>query len=75
MKGDVEIASVFGHVDQMAFRIDKEPSSARSDVLDGNPGGRHAADLLGIEIVGILMWPSNRVAIEIHALHELARLT
>src|SRR5262249_53730526 len=59
----------------MAFGIDEEPSGARSDVLGSNPGGRHAADFLSIEIVGVLMRPGHRVAVEIHALHELARFT
>jgi hypothetical protein len=75
MKGDVKVSADLGHIDQMALGVDEEPSGARRDFLCCNPGGRHAAYFLGIEIIGVLMRPSHRVAVEIHALHELAGLS
>jgi hypothetical protein len=48
MKSDVEDSAVFGHVDQMARGVDKEPPGAGREVLGRNPCGRHAADFLGI---------------------------
>jgi hypothetical protein len=72
IEGDVEVPAILGHVEEMRLRINEETPGTGLDILDGKPCPRHRADMLGIEVIRILMRPGRRVALEIHALHELA---
>src|SRR6185437_7092585 len=71
---DVEVTAILGHVDFVAARTDEETSRSSRDILTRNPYRGHLPRAACVEIVGILMRPSGRVALKVHTLNDFPRL-
>src|SRR5262245_27105347 len=63
---DVINGALLTEIDFVRTRADEESPRGGGDILERDPSTRHRADLLGVEIVAVLMFPGGGVAFEIH---------